>query len=56
MAFGCREILNTIEQACMTTRTHLGITELAMIREVDLTTQLLSHRLHAIANAEDRHT
>jgi hypothetical protein len=56
VALGCGEVLDPVEQTRMTTGTHLGVAELAVIREIDLATQLLGHRLHAIANAEDRHT
>jgi hypothetical protein len=49
-------ILNVAEQSGMALRADLGITELAHQTILDRAAQLRRHGLHAVANAQHRHT
>jgi hypothetical protein len=39
----------------MVARAHFGVAELTQVADIDLTAELLCHRLHAVANAQHRH-
>src|SRR5690606_21636194 len=48
-------ILQAVEQTAGRDDLDFGITELAVVATLDLATELHRHRLHAVADAEDRH-
>lgn len=56
MALFVGPVLDVAEQRRVAARADLGITELPLARAFDLAAQLLCHGLHAIADAEHRHT
>jgi len=55
VALVAAEILDAAEQPGVAARPHLGVAEFAVVPALDLATELLRHRLHAVADAEHRH-
>ena len=53
--FSVLPVFDVLEQCRMTTGTDFSVAELTFARAFDLTAQLLGHRLHPVADAEDRH-
>ena len=53
VAFGVHLVLDAGEQPRMPARADLRVAELALVRGLDLSTELCRHRLHAVADSED---
>ena len=56
VAFRIGAVLNAFEQPRVSARPHFGIAELAHQAAFNFATQLRRHRLHAVADAQYRHT
>ncbi len=55
MALLVAAILDPCEEYGMAARAHLGVAELASGRALHASSQLRGHRLHAVADTQDRH-
>ena len=54
MAFAVYPVLDALEQLGVPARPDLGVAELTHLRALDLAAELLGHRLHPVADSEDR--
>jgi hypothetical protein len=56
VSFGRAVVLDALEQPRVSARAHLGVAEFPDLPRLDAAAELLRHGLHAVADAEHRHS